>query len=538
MKRLIPAALGALLVATVFVPLGLLLSRSGGPGEWLEAWRSAESRHALAGTLLTSAGAALVALGLGLPFAWLIVRTDVVARGALKTVVTLPSAIPPYLWTMGWIALANPKSGWLTLLVGRDRLDVYGSAGIAFVLGTSALPLVVLATAAALERIDPALEEAARLSGATAWETFRHVTLPLIAPAMLSGAALVFVFASASFGVPYLLGVPANPPAPTLTTRIYAEVLMGESGLSRAASSSVQLLLVAVGVLSINAWLARAGRVRLPRGKGLGAKVSALGRSRGLISALAWTTVLLVILLPLGAVFLTGLQPTWGQWGSFTLKHWGVVLQPRTVAAAGVSVLLAAGAALLVGAVGLLIALSRRRWLETLADAPSAIPGTVLALALLVAFSRDLRFIAFERVAFVLALGNTVWLLLLSYVVKHLALGVRSASDALAQADPTLAEAARLSGAGPLRAFVDGVLPQVRGALVGAVLLTFFTCVSELTMSVLLIPTGGDVLGTLLFELQSYADPASAAVIASALLLIVLAALVLQNLATRRAEAR
>jgi iron(III) transport system permease protein len=81
-------------------------------------------------------------------------------------------------------------------------------------------------------------------------------------------------------------------------------------------------------------------------------------------------------------------------------------------------------------------------------------------------------------------------------------------------------------------------VPQVRGALAGAVLLTFLTCVSELTMSVLLIPTGGDVLGTLLFELQSYADPASAAVIASALLLIVLAALVVQNLVARRVEAR
>jgi iron(III) transport system permease protein len=291
-------------------------------------------------------------------------------------------------------------------------------------------------------------------------------------------------------------------------------------------------------VLTVNAWLSRAGRVRLPRGKGLGVKVASLGRWRSAVTSAAWLGAVVVVVLPLGAVFLTGLQPTWGQWGSFTFKHWGVVWQSRTLAAAGVSLVLGAVAALLVGGLGLLIAMTRRRWLETLADAPSAIPGTVLALALLVAFSRDLRFIAFEKVAFVLALGNTAWLLLLSYVVKHLALGVRSASDSLAQADPTLAEAARLSGAGPVRAFVDGILPQIRGALLGAVLLTFLTCVSELTMSVLLIPTGGDVLGTLLFELQSYADPSSAAVIASALLLVVFAALVTQTLVARRAEAR
>jgi iron(III) transport system permease protein len=535
MKRALPFALA--LLGTVFVPLAVLLAKSGSPATWAPLWLSEAATRALTGTILSSLGASLVALLLGVPFAWLVTRTDLAGLRALRTVLTLPSAIPPYIWTMGWIALANPRSGWLTLLIGRERVDIYGLGGMAFVLGTSALPLVVLSTAAALERIDPSLEEASRLSGATAARTFRSVTLPLITPAAMSGAALVFVFASASFGVPYLLGVSANPPAPTLTTRIYGEVLMGEAGLSRAAVLSVELLLLAVLVLGLNGWIARAGRVRLPRGKGLGRKPLALGGARVLVSLGAWLVAGAVILLPLGAVFLTGLQPTWGQWGSFTLEHWGVVLQPRTLHAAGVSLGLAFAAALLVGALGLAIALTRQRWLETLADAPSAIPGTVLALALLVTFSRDVRFVAFEKVAFVLALGNTFWLLLLSYVVKHLALGVRSASDSLAQADPTLGEAARLSGAGRLRAFVDGIFPQVRGALTGAVLLTFLTVVSELTMSVLLIPTGSDVLGTLLFELQSYADPASAAVIASALLLVVLLALTVQTL-SRRAEAR
>lgn len=536
MKRALPFAVA--LLATVFFPLGVMLLKSGSPSTWGSVWLSPEAAHALTGTAISSLGASLVALLIGLPFAWLVTRSDVAGLRTLQTVLTLPSAIPPYIWTMGWIALANPKSGWLTLVIGKGRLDVYGLGGMAFVLGTSALPLVVLSTSAALKRIDPSLEEAARLSGASAFKTFTSVTLPLVTPAAMSGAALVFVFASASFGVPYLLGVSANPPAPTLTTRIYGEVLMGESGLSRAAVLSVELLLLAVLVLGLNAWLARAGRVRLPRGKGLSEKRTRLGRWRAPVSAGAWVVAVALILLPLGAVFLTGLQPTWGQWGSFTLKHWDVVLQGRTLHAAGVSLGLAAFAALLVALFGMAIALTRQRWLETLADAPSAIPGTVLALALLVTFSRDVRFVAFEKVAFVLALGNTFWLLLLSYVVKHLALGVRSASDSLAQADPTLGEAARLSGAGRARAFVDGIFPQIRGALTAAVLLTFLTVVSELTMSVLLIPTGSDVLGTLLFELQSYADPASAAVIASALLLIVLGALVVQNLVTRRAEAR
>lgn len=531
MKRLtVPLALG--LGLTVLLPMALLLARSEG----LATLGTEASLRALAGTTTTSAGASLIAVLMGVPLAWLIARTDLAGRGALRALVALPSAIPPYLWAMGWVALANPKTGWLTALFGPGSLDVYGRGGIAFVLGTSAFPLVALSTIAALGRIDVTLEEAARLSGASALTTFRTITLPLIAPAVLSGAALVFVFASASFGVPYLLGVSATPPAPTLTTRIYGQVLMGEAGLGEAAMTSLELLVLATVVLGLNALLSRAGRVRLSSGKGVKRRRSSLGRWRAPISLGAWSIIVALVLLPLAAVFVTGVQPTFGQWG-FTLKHWSVVIAPRTLEAAGMSLGLALVAAMLVGALGLTIALTRRRWLETLADVPSAIPGTVLALALLMTFTRDLRFIAFDSIAVVLALGNTLWLLLLALVVKHLTLGVRSSSDALAQADPSLTEAARLCGAGRLRAFVDGVLPQVRGALGSAMVLTFLTCVSELTMSVLLIPTGRDVLGTLLFELQSYADPAAAAAIASALLLVVFAGLAAQSFFNRKAEA-
>ena len=160
----------------------------------------------------------------------------------------------------------------------------------------------------------------------------------------------------------------------------------------------------------------------------------------------------------------------------------------------------------------------------------------MLALALVIAFSRDVRFVLFDRIAFVLALGNTLWMLLVAYTVKHLAFGVRNAADGLAQVDGTLAEAARLSGASPRRAFFDATLPQLRAPLLAAFLVTFLTCVTELTLSVLLIPTGRDVLGTLLFELQSYADPGSAAVIACAFVLLVIALQLVQSVVSRRRE--
>jgi iron(III) transport system permease protein len=278
--------------------------------------------------------------------------------------------------------------------------------------------------------------------------------------------------------------------------------------------------------------LGRAGRVRLSSGKGLAERPMQLGRARLPLSVAAFALAIVLVALPLCAIFVTSVQPTFGaplSFSTLTFSHWGAVLgNHRTLSAAARSLSLAAGAAALVCGFGLAVALARSRLgrlgrlAETVASWPYAVPGTVLAMALLVAFSQDLRFVFAGRVAFVLAMGNSLWLLLVAYAGKYLVLGTRNLSEGLAQVDPSLAEAARVCGASPWRAFKDATLPLLRPALVTAFVLTFLTCATELTMSVLLVPAGQDVLGTLLFELQSYADPASASVLACGFVLLVL----------------
>ncbi|MFZ5445713.1 MAG: ABC transporter permease [Myxococcota bacterium] len=532
--KALSAALAALLTAFFLVPLALLLWQARAPGlDWAGVWLAPEAVQALLGTLITSAGAALFALVIALPLALLVSRTTLPFRRALRAVFTLPAALPPFILGMGWVSLANPRAGLLNLALGAGTFDIYGRAGISFVLGSAGLPLVFLPTLAALARVDSSLEEAARISGASPLRTLLTVPLPLALPAALSGTALCFLFAASAFGVPYLLGVTATPPTPTLTTRIYGEILMGQGGLPRAVVLSLELLVLAGLVLLASRLLAR--QVRLPSGKGVSIRPLELGAWRWPLAVACGAVALVLVILPLGAVALTSVQPVWGQFSGLSAKHWSAVLSnARTLDATLRSLLLAASAAALVTLLGLALASTRRRSLELIAGAPYAIPGTVLALALVLAFSRDVRFVAFDRVAFVLALGNSLWLLLVAYVVKHLAFGTRNATDGLAQVDVTLAEAARLSGAGPLRAFFDATLPQLKAPLTAAFLVTFLTCVTELTLSVLLVPTGRDVLGTLLFELQSYADPGSAAVIACAFVLLVVALQLVQSLLTPR----
>lgn len=205
MKRALGvAALAVPLLLFALIPLGRLVFEGLGH---LAAVTTPQARRALTGTLLTSSGAALFAFFLGLPLAVLLVRTDLPARRALRAIFTLPTALPPFIFGMGWVALANPKAGLLNLALGDGTLDIYGAPGIAFVLGACGLPLVLLAASASLERVDASLEEAARLCGAGPLRTLAHVSLPLATPAALSGAALVFLFSASAFGVPYLLGV-------------------------------------------------------------------------------------------------------------------------------------------------------------------------------------------------------------------------------------------------------------------------------------------------------------------------------------------
>jgi iron(III) transport system permease protein len=536
MKRLGSLALAAALAFFFGLPLCLLLWQARAPGlSWTQVWFAPESLQALTGTLLTSVGAAAFAFFVAVPMALLIARTELPLKTPLRALFTLPAALPPFILGMGWVSLANPRAGLLNLLLGAGTFDIYGRAGISFVLGSAGLPLVFLPTLAALSRLDSSLEEAARLSGASPLRTLFTISLPLALPAALSGTALCFLFAASAFGVPYLLGVTASPPSPTLTTRIYGEILMGQGGLPRAVVLSLELLLLAAVVLVGSRALARRGEVRLSSGKGVSLRPMPLGRWSVPLTTLSLVLAIVLVVLPLLAVALTSVQPVWGQLSGLSAKHWSSVLtNPRTIDATLRSLALAASAATLVTLLGLAVATTRRRSLELSAGAPYAIPGTVLALALLIAFSRDLRFVLFDRVALVLALGNSVWMLLVAYTVKHLAFGARNAADGLAQVDGTLAEAARLSGASPLRAFFDATLPQLRAPLIAAFLVTFLTCVTELTLSVLLIPTGRDVLGTLLFELQSYADPGSAAVIACAFVMLVLVLQVAQSLLTSR----
>ncbi len=559
-RAVVAALVVAALAAFVVVPIAVLLGRSlaEGPAVFLEALSSEANRRALANTFVSGAGAAALAALLGAPLGAALARLPLRGSRILDALLVLPIAVPPYVWAMAWIALASPRAGWLNQLAaavgigggtgiagaGVAPLDVYGMPGIVWVLGTSLFPLVLLPTRAALQSADPSLEEAARIAGAGPVRAFVTGSLPLAWPAAVSGTLLAFLGSISAFGVPYLLGVATERPALVATTRIYQAMALGADADLRSAIALCALLMALGAAATVAA--ARLGRAPAAAAGGKGRRVHPL-EAPGLTRAatpIAWGIAAVAVVLPSAAIVLSALTRRFGQPplpGNLTLAQFTTVLgMEETRHALARSAWLGVASASTIVVVGLAIAFLRRgdRFragtvaLARLAEAPYAIPGSVLALALLLAFSQEIRFVLLDRMTIAMSLAGTLWILGIAYVLKYLAFGVRAAETAVRAIDPGLEEAARVAGSGPLRAFLDVTVPIARPALIAGWILAFLPAATELTMSVLLVGPRTGVLGTVLFELSSYADPPAAAVLACVCLALVVAA----QLAVRRLD--
>lgn len=514
-RSLVLAGIALLLLLFVALPLGSLaigVSTAGlGAGE----------SEAITNTILMAVGTAGMACLAGLPVGWVAARRRL--SPLLESAIILPYAVPPYVTTIAWILLANPTNGLLSPFL---PIHAYTIWGMIWVLGLHLSPVVAMATRDALGRIDPVLEEAARVAGAGPLRTTLSISLPLALPAIGAAVSFVASAAAASFGVPYLLGASAAPPVPVLTLRIYRALeLAPVSG--RAEAVGLSMLLLAIGV-------ALPAALRLLQGQRAYASAR-LARPRplppaGAMAAVVWLWLAVAVLLPVGTIAMTSVAPIFGSFDAFTLDHWQAVLgEPRTRGALLRSTLLAAGAATGAVAIGALLAHTAERApsrlvsaLVGLARAPWAVPGTVFALGMILSFSQEIRVIILEQATVVVALADTAWLLGLAYAAKSLAIPLDGVRAAVRTVDRTVEEAARISGASWAQTQLRVVLPLLTPAILAGWSLVFASSFCEVSMSVLLRGPSTEVLGTRLFELLSYGSPQQAAVIAMVVVIAVL----------------
>ncbi|PXA70031.1 ABC transporter permease [Cryobacterium arcticum] len=528
---LLRLALWLVCAAVVLLPLGaivvLAFSANHLPllleGDVLQAGLNSMVSAVLSATLAVAAGTAL---------ALLLDRTDLRGRKALRLFALTPLLVPPFVGAIAWISIAGPTGpanvAWTTWF-GGPLWNIYGGDGVVFLLAIHSYPVVYIIVSAALRRIPTDLEQAARISGASAVRAVRTITLPLLRPAMLSAFTLVAVGNLADFGIPSIIGLPER--YVTLSTLIYRYIQSGtvESPLEVISTIGVVLLLIAAAAMVIDVLVSRS-RFELDASSSA-VQLLPLGVARLPLTMATWLGVLVITLLPLCALLSQALLPAPGvplTWQNLTLDNIvRATSAPSTLTGAMNSVMLSVLAGLICGVLGLAIGtvVTRTRArsntaLKTLAMLPQAIPGLVIAVGWLIIAPR-------------IGLFNTPWLILCAYVMAFIAIVVQSVSAPLKATPMTAEEAARISGATRLRALFDISWRMAVPAAIAGSILVVLTAVRELTISVLLLAPGAQTLGVNIFSLQQ----AGAYNAASALsLIITLVGLAGLGLAARRAR--
>lgn len=545
-ERLLLAAIALYVVVFCVLPLARLFTEAlvptGDSGLHLigQVLDSRSAQRALWHTVEAGLAATAISVVLGTAMALLVGLTDVRWPALIVFLLLLPTLVPAQITAVSWLELLSPNS----LLLGPlgyapppgSGNPLHSREGIVALLGIEHATMVFLAVRAGLRGVPRDLIEAARAAGAGPPRIIWTVVLPLLRPSIIAGAALAFVAAIGNFGIPALLGIPGR--YLMLTTLIYQRLNgFGPSVLGEVATLSMVLALLAGAGLLVQGLMTRGRRVEI-EGTGADGALFGLGRARWWIEGTAWLTLLVMGVLPLVALLASSLVAAIGvplSLGTVTLENYAFAFGHGATRRAFVnSTLLALAAAMGTVAISVPFAyliLNRRnlvaRLLNGVADAPFALPGIVLSIAAILTFLPPLPLVG-------VSLYNTIWIILIAYLGRFLAFGLRPTLAGLAQMDRTLEDAARVAGAGTLRRLWTVVLPHAAPAAMAGGILVFMGAFNELTVSALLWSAGNETLGVVVFNLYDEGNANGAAAVAVLTVAATLAIALLTTLASRR----
>lgn len=524
----------ALVAAVSLLPMVRLLAEALDPALMAQLTASPAFGRALGRSLITSIGGSAVALLLGTGLALAVGLTDCGGRRWVTAMAVLPLLIPSQIIALAWIELLSPNNPLLILLgiapeAGSPN-PLYSPGGIILLLGVEHVPLIFLAVRAALRSVPGELIEAAQAEGAGPGPLLLRILLPLILPALLAAAALAFVACLGNFGIPALLGIPAR--YPTVPVLIYQRLAgFGPSILAEAGLMALALAAISAAVVLVARTMARA-RSRVLIGGGGQRPVGLvlpLRRWRRPVTLTLAALGLMMTVLPLLSLLATALTRAYGlplTAETATLAHFLRVLAAAQTLRGLVNSLWMSGLA-----AGLLILLAlpfaviearaaapwlRRllRLFDPIIEAPYALPGVVLGIAMILLLIRPLPVLD-------VSLYGTAAIILLAYLARFFPLILRPVQAAVRQLDPVLDEAAQAQGAGFWLRLQRVHAPLLLPTAAAGALLVFLTAFSELTVSALLWARGTETIGIVIYFLEEGGDAPGAAALSILCLLIV-----------------
>jgi iron(III) transport system permease protein len=465
--------------------------------------------EALMNTIIIALGTLIASLLLAVPMAWAVSRTDMPFRGFVRIMAVLTFATPSFLGAIAWVILLGPRGGDFNLFLrtafglNESPFNIFSLGGIIFVFSLYVYPYIFFAACTALDKMDPALEEAAGMLGANSARTTLTITLPLILPAVLAGGALAVFESVVNFGVPAIVGLPRH--IETLTTRIFT-LFQFPPDYEMAAATGVPIVIIVVVLITVQRLVV--GRRTFVTVTGISTPPSRieLGPLRYVFAGFSLLVIMASILVPFVALLITALKRTFGNpigLDNLSLQHFASVLSSSVAQRAiSNSVLLAAGAAVVCMIFAVVLAwlvertkLPGRGAISFLVMACFSFPGIALAVALIYAFSSA-----------PLALYGTLWILLLAYSIRGLPIVFNYARIGLRQVHVELSDAAEILGARWARAFWDITVPLIRGGIFAGGILVFVLMLREFGSSVLLTSGGSEVVAVIIYEFAEEGD--------------------------------
>ncbi|VXB29296.1 iron ABC transporter permease [Citricoccus sp. K5] len=528
-----PAAvlgLGTLLVLAVLVVapiVGLVNSTLtvGNREAWSDVFASRLSENLLwdplGNSLLMGVTTAVLSTVIGGFLAWVVVMTRIRGRAVLGVLATIPFALPSFALALAWESVfRNDLVGGSTGILWNLGVQVpdwlaWGPVPVALTLTAHYFSLSFMLIAAALASVNGDLMEAAEMTGASKLRVAKDIALPVVAPALVSGALLAFAEGVSNFVTPALLGLPVR--FHTLSTRLYGSITTGDT--SRGYVLSIVLIVVAAMIMYTSTRVTGGRRsFATITGKGGRQRGIALGAWGWPVGALSWLVVACTTVLPGIVLVLSSLARRTGDITSgLTLHYWtggsdpsiaqgqrGVLNNPQILQATANTVLLGVCVALGAGLLGLLISyvVTRHRhprWmigsLNVLSFVPFLIPGIALGAAFIAQFGAPIGPIP--------SLYGTFTILVIAGIAATIPFAVRSGTAAMSQVSTDIEESAVMAGAGLVRRLRSVIAPlSARGLFTGGVLV-FVQMVRDLSLVVLLATPAMPVLAVLTYQYSS-----------------------------------
>ena len=467
---------------------------------------------AFVNTLMISAGSTVLSTFLGVTLAWINARTNCPGRDRLEPFNLIPFFLSPFVGAIAWHDLAGGKTGLLNSWA-RDYLGVHGNLlnvdniyGVIWVTGLFFAPLVYLFVVGSLRRMDPSLEDSARTTGAGLLRTAMTVTLPLVAPGILSGAIIVFVTSAGEFGVPFKLCAPYG--WQTLTTQIFSKAVGDDANLYLGAAMSMALGVITVFLIWLQQSYIAPRSFTTVTGKGFRPNVIELGRWKWLAFVYNLGFILVAVALPIFCLLVVSVHPVWQAEiipKDLTFINYEKTLfwwRPDHIQAAtnGIfnSFILAFVGATIAMILSLVVSYMIHRTkgfgarlLDFLCVVPVGFPGIVLAMGVLITYIKT-------------PIYATLWIILLGYITRFFPYGQRNVSSVMLAISEELDQSSRMSGASWFTTLRRITIPLLKPGIFAGWVLLFIIFLRELSMSIILYSSGTETLSVGVYYLTNY----------------------------------